>query len=94
MNKTIIYNYSLLLPEYIYLLPKCKVSVQSYSDHAVSAQIQQSDIQVVFFLKVRTTPGNTYPTWLISIYYMETLNGINHGEDQSKIIKIENKDKY
>ena len=47
MNKTIIYNYSLLLPEYIYLLPKCKVSVQSYSDHAVNAQIQQSDIQVL-----------------------------------------------
>ena len=25
---------------------------------------------------------------------METLNGINHSEDQSKIVKIENKDKY
>ena len=25
---------------------------------------------------------------------METLNGINHSEDQSGIIKIENKDKY
>ena len=46
-KKTIIYNYSLLLPEYIYLLPKCKVSVQSYSNHAISAQIQQSDIQVL-----------------------------------------------
>ena len=46
-NKTIIYNYSLSLPEYICLLPKCKVSVQSYSDHAVSVQIQQSDIQVL-----------------------------------------------
>ena len=45
-SKTIIYNYSLLLPVYI-LIPKCKVSVQSYSDHAVSVHIQQSDIQVL-----------------------------------------------
>ena len=42
----------------------------------------------------RKSLGNTYPTWLISIYYMPTLNGIKHCEDQSEIIKIENKDKY
>ena len=30
-----------------FLLPKCKVNVKSSSDHAVRAQTQQSDIQVL-----------------------------------------------
>ena len=41
-NKTTIYNYSLLLLVYILIT---QVNVRSYSDHAVSAQTQQSDIQ-------------------------------------------------
>ena len=32
---------------YMFLLPKCKVNAESYSNHATSAQTQQSDIQVL-----------------------------------------------